>query len=141
MVSTVSTLHITITLWQLAHIPAKFCILLIIFEEYRKKKKKTMAFIKPKQRKSHKHGPIVKNILIKAINILTLHTTEAKLGKPIFPSLTYYYYKVLISVQFIVFYVQFLKTSILNTSKFWYFDSSIYKKYPKLEFQSLNLAS
>ncbi len=74
-----------------------------------------MEFIKPKQRKSHKHDPIVKSILIKAI--LTLHTTEAKLGKPILPSVTYS--KVLRSVQFLVFYFQFQKTSILNTSKFW----------------------
>jgi hypothetical protein len=47
----------------LAHISAKCYILLIISEEYRKKKK-TMEFIEPQQRKSHKHDPIVKSILI-----------------------------------------------------------------------------
>jgi hypothetical protein len=43
-----------------------------------------MQYIKPQQRKNHKHDPIVKSILITAINILTLHITEAKLRKPMF---------------------------------------------------------
>jgi hypothetical protein len=43
-----------------------------------------MEFIKPQLRKSHKQDPIIKNIFIKPINIMTLHTTHTKFGNPIF---------------------------------------------------------